>query len=140
MPQIRLRRFRRDSSTPKSSIRPRDGIVLRLSSTAARTRREDSGRTSPDTSCVSSLVLIAGYAKLMEWMGDRVVRDKIGDVSIKLQFGSDEAWTRALRHVRSLSVPVGGRRLMTRGWNRFCWISRFCWDERVCESCQSADS
>jgi len=29
----------------------------------------------------------------------RVVRDKIGDVSIKLQFGSDEAWTRALRHV-----------------------------------------
>ncbi|GAA5851475.1 hypothetical protein JCM8547_001106 [Rhodosporidiobolus lusitaniae] len=28
-----------------------------------------------------------------------VVKDKIGDVSIKLQFGSDEAWTRALRHV-----------------------------------------
>lgn len=31
----------------------------------------------------------------------RVVKDKIGDVSIKLQFGSDEAWTRALRHVPS---------------------------------------
>ncbi|SCV69933.1 BQ2448_1327 [Microbotryum intermedium] len=28
-----------------------------------------------------------------------VVKDKIGDVSIKLQFGSDETWTRALRHV-----------------------------------------
>ncbi|GAA5826416.1 hypothetical protein JCM11251_002356 [Rhodosporidiobolus azoricus] len=28
-----------------------------------------------------------------------VNKDKIGDVSIKLQFGSDEAWTRALRHV-----------------------------------------
>lgn len=29
----------------------------------------------------------------------RIVKDKIGDVSIKLQFGVDEAWTRALRHV-----------------------------------------
>ena len=29
----------------------------------------------------------------------RVTKDKIGDVSIKLQFGVDEAWTRALRHV-----------------------------------------
>lgn len=29
----------------------------------------------------------------------RIVKDRIGDVSIKLQFGSDEAWTRALRHV-----------------------------------------
>ncbi|KAM0789553.1 hypothetical protein ACM66B_000364 [Microbotryomycetes sp. NB124-2] len=29
----------------------------------------------------------------------KIVKDKIGDVSIKLQFGSDEAWTRALRHV-----------------------------------------
>lgn len=28
-----------------------------------------------------------------------VIKDKIGDVSIKLQFGVDEAWTRALRHV-----------------------------------------
>ncbi|BGP32760.1 Vacuolar protein sorting-associated protein atg6 [Rhodotorula toruloides] len=28
-----------------------------------------------------------------------VVKDRIGDVSIKLQFGSDETWTRALRHV-----------------------------------------
>jgi hypothetical protein len=30
---------------------------------------------------------------------DRVVKDRIGDVSIKLQFGSEENWTRALRHV-----------------------------------------
>jgi beclin 1 len=30
---------------------------------------------------------------------NRVHKDKIGDVSIKLQFGSDETWTRALRHV-----------------------------------------
>jgi len=28
-----------------------------------------------------------------------IVKDKIGDVSIKLQFGVEEAWTRALRHV-----------------------------------------
>ncbi|KAI5123919.1 hypothetical protein M0805_006337 [Coniferiporia weirii] len=29
----------------------------------------------------------------------QIVKDKIGDVSIKLQFGVDESWTRALRHV-----------------------------------------
>ncbi|KAL5507319.1 ATG6 [Sanghuangporus vaninii] len=29
----------------------------------------------------------------------QVAKDKIGDVSIKLQFGVEEAWTRALRHV-----------------------------------------
>lgn len=29
----------------------------------------------------------------------RVVKDKIGDVSVKLQFNQEEAWTRALRHV-----------------------------------------
>ncbi|KAH8119162.1 APG6-domain-containing protein [Phellopilus nigrolimitatus] len=29
----------------------------------------------------------------------QIVKDKIGDVSIKLQFGVEEAWTRALRHV-----------------------------------------
>ncbi|TDL25970.1 APG6-domain-containing protein [Rickenella mellea] len=29
----------------------------------------------------------------------QVIKDKIGDVSIKLQFGVEEAWTRALRHV-----------------------------------------
>ncbi|GAA6010335.1 hypothetical protein JCM11491_006273 [Sporobolomyces phaffii] len=28
-----------------------------------------------------------------------IVKDKIGDVSIKCQFGSDETWSRALRHV-----------------------------------------
>lgn len=28
-----------------------------------------------------------------------IVRDKIGDVSIKLQFSSDDTWTKALRHV-----------------------------------------
>ncbi|TNY21036.1 autophagy protein Apg6-domain-containing protein [Rhodotorula diobovata] len=46
--------------------------------------------------------------QLSEWVTARdarvrlphaVVKDRIGDVSIKLQFGSDEAWTRALRHV-----------------------------------------
>ncbi|GAA5971095.1 hypothetical protein JCM11641_004144 [Rhodosporidiobolus odoratus] len=46
--------------------------------------------------------------QLIEWVCKRdrgvsiphaVNKDKIGDVSIKLQFGSDEAWTRALRHV-----------------------------------------
>ncbi|BGP16869.1 Vacuolar protein sorting-associated protein atg6 [Rhodosporidiobolus nylandii] len=34
--------------------------------------------------------------QLVEWV---IVKDRIGDVSIKLQFGSDEAWTRALRHL-----------------------------------------
>ena len=29
----------------------------------------------------------------------RIVRDKIGDSSVKLQFNQEEAWTRALRHV-----------------------------------------
>ncbi|KAL0956323.1 hypothetical protein HGRIS_002475 [Hohenbuehelia grisea] len=28
-----------------------------------------------------------------------IARDKIGDVSVKLQFGHEEAWTRSLRHV-----------------------------------------
>jgi len=39
-----------------------------------------------------------------------IVKDKIGDVSIKYQFGSDETWSRALRHVRStlpLPLPLG---------------------------------
>ena len=36
-----------------------------------------------------------------------VVKDRIGDVSIKLQFGSDEAWTRALRHVSVACLSFG---------------------------------
>jgi len=32
-------------------------------------------------------------------LGDRIVKDKIGDVSVKLQFSLEDAWTRALRHV-----------------------------------------
>lgn len=28
-----------------------------------------------------------------------IIKDKIGDVSIKLQFSQEESWTRALRHV-----------------------------------------
>lgn len=28
-----------------------------------------------------------------------VVKDRVGDISIKLQFGSEGVWTRALRHV-----------------------------------------
>lgn len=30
---------------------------------------------------------------------NRIVRDKIGEASVKLQFNQEEAWTRALRHV-----------------------------------------
>ena len=30
---------------------------------------------------------------------DRIVRDKIGEASVKLQFNQEETWTRALRHV-----------------------------------------
>lgn len=30
---------------------------------------------------------------------DRISKDKIGDVSIKLQFNQEETWTRSLRHV-----------------------------------------
>lgn len=29
----------------------------------------------------------------------RIAKDKIGDVSVKLQFSQEDAWTRALRHV-----------------------------------------
>jgi len=29
----------------------------------------------------------------------RISKDKIGDVSVKLQFNQEEAWTRSLRHV-----------------------------------------
>ncbi|GAA5880556.1 hypothetical protein JCM16303_005428 [Sporobolomyces ruberrimus] len=46
--------------------------------------------------------------QLIEWVSERdrsvriphrIVKDKIGDVSIKYQFGTDETWSRALRHV-----------------------------------------
>ncbi|SCZ89887.1 BZ3500_MvSof-1268-A1-R1_Chr9g10632 [Microbotryum saponariae] len=43
----------------------------------------------------------------------RVVRDKIGDVSIKLQFGNDETWTRALRHVGRI-LPDHQLRILSR--------------------------
>lgn len=33
----------------------------------------------------------------------RINKDRIGEVSIKLQFGSDEIWSRALRHVSLFS-------------------------------------
>lgn len=29
----------------------------------------------------------------------RIIKDKIGEASVKLQFSQEEAWTRALRHV-----------------------------------------
>lgn len=29
----------------------------------------------------------------------RIVKDKIGEASVKMQFSQEEAWTRALRHV-----------------------------------------
>jgi len=29
----------------------------------------------------------------------RILKDKIGDVSVKLQFNQEESWTRSLRHV-----------------------------------------
>ena len=36
------------------------------------------------------------------------MKEKIGDVSIKLQWGTEEAWTRALRHVLlTLKVLLG---------------------------------
>lgn len=31
--------------------------------------------------------------------GHRITKDKIGDVSVKLQFNQEEVWTRALRHI-----------------------------------------
>lgn len=40
------------------------------------------------------------------WQAHRIVKDRIGDVSIKFQFGSEETWTRALRHVRRLLSPL----------------------------------
>lgn len=32
-------------------------------------------------------------------MYHRIVKDKIGESSVKLQFSQEEAWTRSLRHV-----------------------------------------
>jgi len=29
----------------------------------------------------------------------RITKDRIGDVSVKLQFNQEEAWTRSLRHI-----------------------------------------
>lgn len=39
------------------------------------------------------------YIMLMTVDTNSIVKDKIGDVSIKLQFSQEESWTRALRHV-----------------------------------------
>ena len=35
----------------------------------------------------------------MPVMLSRIVKDKIGEASVKQQFSQEEAWTRALRHV-----------------------------------------
>lgn len=36
---------------------------------------------------------------IITYPDDSIVKDKIGDVSVKLQFSQEDAWTRALRHV-----------------------------------------
>jgi len=41
------------------------------------------------------LLLFGGFTVVIV----RIVKDKIGDVSVKLQFSQEDAWTRALRHV-----------------------------------------
>jgi beclin len=40
-----------------------------------------------------------GWGMLRYVIVCRIVKDKIGDSSVKLQFNQEEAWTRALRHV-----------------------------------------
>ena len=41
-----------------------------------------------------------GFSGSDTWeMTTRIAKDKIGDVSVKVQFSQEEAWTRALRHV-----------------------------------------
>ncbi|KZT42488.1 autophagy protein 6 [Sistotremastrum suecicum HHB10207 ss-3] len=45
---------------------------------------------------------IMDYVKSMDAQVEfrhTIIKDRIGDASIKLQFAQDEAWTRALRHV-----------------------------------------
>ena len=33
------------------------------------------------------------------FLTSRIIKDKIGEASVKVQFSQEEAWTRALRHV-----------------------------------------
>lgn len=47
--------------------------------------------------CVSSFGPIDAFVESDVF--SRIAKDKIGDVSVKLQFNQEETWTRALRHV-----------------------------------------
>ena len=38
------------------------------------------------------------YFFLTVWVHNRINKEKIGEVSIKLQFNQDESWTRALKY------------------------------------------
>jgi beclin 1 len=39
------------------------------------------------------------HAETLTSIFNRIVKDKIGEASVKLQFSQEEAWTRSLRHV-----------------------------------------
>lgn len=43
--------------------------------------------------------LRVSVCSLIGLLAARIVKDKIGEASVKLQFSQEEAWTRALRHV-----------------------------------------
>lgn len=47
----------------------------------------------------STLRLGVPFLSILTYPDDSIVKDKIGDVSVKLQFSQEDAWTRALRHV-----------------------------------------
>jgi len=78
--------------TAGSACRIRESAASPWSCRARRGRERAARRTLVDVE--------ADHADLAPHSARSVVKDRIGDVSIKLQFGSDEAWTRALRHVR----------------------------------------
>jgi beclin 1 len=49
--------------------------------------------------CLRQIMAVAKRREPTLRLPFAVSKDKIGEVSIKLQFSSDETWTRALRHV-----------------------------------------
>jgi uncharacterized membrane protein len=64
--------------------------VSSVSTSEARTRASNFHTRAWSFSYAMSIIVL---------MQCRISKDKIGDMSIKLQFNQEEIWTRALRHV-----------------------------------------
>lgn len=53
----------------------------------------------------------------------RIVKDKIGESSVKLQFSQEEAWTRSLRHVLlALKILLKWTTNGANGWYKICTL------------------